>query len=69
MENHRRKVRRTVNLTAWDDTERITEALQRAVREARECHRRLGNPVAVWQDGKVMLLSPENLGGEAPAAH
>lgn len=44
----------------WD-VEKVTAALRRAVREALERHRRLGNPVCVWRDGKVVWLSPEEL--------
>ena len=44
----------------WDE-EKVTAALRRAVREALERHRRLGNPVCVWRDGKVVWLSPEEL--------
>jgi len=44
----------------WD-VEKVTAALQRAVREALERHRRLGNPVCVWRDGRVVWLSPEEL--------
>jgi hypothetical protein len=34
-------------------------AMERAVREAVAEHHRAGNPVAVWQDGRVMLLYPD----------
>ena len=44
----------------WDE-KKVTAALRRAVREALERHRRLGNPVCVWRDGKVVWLSPEEL--------
>lgn len=44
----------------WDE-EKVTAALRRAVREALELHRRLGNPVCVWRDSKVIWLSPEEL--------
>ena len=44
----------------WDEP-RITEAIQRAVRDAVEEHRLLGNPIAVWRDGKVVWLQPEEI--------
>ncbi|MCI0464705.1 MAG: hypothetical protein L0Z62_47890 [Gemmataceae bacterium] len=36
----------------------ITAAVQRAVREAVLMHARAGNPVAAWEDGKVVWLQP-----------
>jgi hypothetical protein len=35
------------------------EAMQRAVAEAVADHHRAGNPVAVWQDGQVVMLYPD----------
>ena len=39
----------------------ILEALDRAVREALALHKRAGNPVAVWRDGKVVWIAPEDI--------
>ncbi len=39
----------------------ITPAFERAVREALLKHKRAGNPVAVSQDGRVVLLQPEEI--------
>jgi len=33
----------------------------RAVRKALREHKRAGNPVAVWRDGKVVVLQPEEI--------
>lgn len=38
------------------DEKLITEAMQRAVREAVEMHKRAGNPIAVWKDGKAVWI-------------
>jgi predicted metal-dependent phosphotriesterase family hydrolase len=38
------------------DEKQITKALQRGIREAVEAHRRAGNPIAVWRDGKAVLI-------------
>lgn len=38
------------------DEKQITKALQRAVRHAVETHKRAGNPIAVWKDGKVVWV-------------
>lgn len=41
--------------------DRISEACQRAVREALQRHKAAGNPVAVSRDGKVVLLQPDEI--------
>lgn len=41
------------------DEKRITETLQRAVSEAIEMHKRAGNPIAVWKDGKAVWVKAE----------
>jgi len=38
------------------DEKQITETLQRAVRDAVLAHKRAGNPIAVWRDGKAVLI-------------
>jgi hypothetical protein len=43
-----------------DGTE-IDEALRRAVREALIRHKKLGNSIAVWRDGKVVIVPPEEI--------
>jgi hypothetical protein len=39
----------------------IEQAAQRAVREALIRHKKLGESVAVWQNGKAVILSPEEI--------
>jgi hypothetical protein len=39
--------------------DRILEAAGRAVEEAVRDHKRAGNPIAEWQDGRVVLVPPE----------
>lgn len=39
----------------------ITPAYQRAVREALLRHKRAGNSVAIAQDGKIVILRPEDI--------
>lgn len=41
------------------DTERMLTELQAAVREAVARHKGLGNPIAIWRDGRVVSLSPD----------
>ena len=43
------------------DEKKITEALQRAVREAVEMHKRAGNPLAIWKDGKAVWVETTKL--------
>jgi hypothetical protein len=35
--------------------------MRQAVREAVLMHKRLGNPVADWRDGKVVWVQPEDI--------
>ena len=44
----------------WDEAF-IQHAIQRAVREAVLDHKRVGNPVADWQEGKVVIVPPEDI--------
>ena len=41
------------------DMEALDAAVQRAVRKALLVHKKLGNPVATWKDGKVVWIPPE----------
>ena len=43
------------------DKERMLRAMQRAVRRALWQHKLAGNPVAVWRDGQVVWIPPENI--------
>jgi hypothetical protein len=44
-----------------EDLPRILKAMTEAVREALLRHKRLGNSVAVWRDGRVVRLRPEEI--------
>lgn len=39
----------------------IDKALKQAVREAILQHKRAGNPIVVWRDGKMGWLKPEEI--------
>jgi hypothetical protein len=39
----------------------IEKILQRAVNHALLMHKQLGNPIATWQDGKVVIVPPEEI--------
>jgi hypothetical protein len=43
------------------DLPRILRALRQAVREALLDHKRAGNPVAIWKDGRVEWVQPEDI--------
>jgi hypothetical protein len=41
--------------------------LHRAVQHALLMHKRAGNPIASWQNGKVVIIQPEDIIVEAPS--
>ena len=46
---------------AFADPEKITEALSRGVREALLKHKKAGNPIVIWREGKVVWIGPEEI--------
>jgi hypothetical protein len=49
--------------TAADERlhDRILDEAGRAVEEAIRDHKRAGNPIAEWRDGRVVLVPPEQI--------
>jgi hypothetical protein len=43
------------------DIKLIEQALRRAVREALLRHKQAGNPIAVWREGQVVWIAPEDI--------
>jgi isoaspartyl peptidase/L-asparaginase-like protein (Ntn-hydrolase superfamily) len=43
------------------DGKKIDSALRNAVQQALLQHKKAGNPVAEWRDGKVILIKPEDI--------
>ncbi len=43
------------------DIPRIMQALREAAAEARKRHRQAGVPMAVWRNGRVELIEPEDI--------
>ncbi len=43
------------------DPGRIERALRAAVRDALQRHKRDGDPVAVWREGRVVWLPPDEI--------
>lgn len=41
--------------------DRIAEAAGRAIEDAIRDHKRAGNPIAEWRDGRVVLVPPEQI--------
>ena len=44
-----------------DNDEEVNQALSTAIHKALREHKRLGQSVVVWQDGKVVTLAPEDI--------
>ena len=44
-----------------EHAEEIGKIMQKGVRQALLMHKRLGNPIAVWKDGKVVIIPPEEI--------
>jgi hypothetical protein len=55
-EKHRDKISET-----FADPEKITQALAKGVYDALLRHKQAGNPVVVWQNGKMVWLKPEEI--------
>ena len=51
-----------------EDVASILRALRHAVREALLDHQRAGNPIAVWRDGRVVWIEPQDIPTEWPAS-
>jgi len=45
----------------WEDGRAIDRALREAVREALLRHKKLGESIVVWKDGKVVWVPPEEI--------
>lgn len=55
-------------LDRLNDVESIVAEAQLAVREALAEHRLAGNPVAIWRDGQVVWIPPEEIPVEPSVA-
>lgn len=49
------------NLTLTVDGEKIDLVFRAAVRNALRRHKKARNPVAIWRDGKVVILKPNEI--------
>jgi hypothetical protein len=57
----RRRKRDLTPAERVEDIPRILEALKQAVRQALLRHKQAGNPVAIWQDGRVVWIQPKDI--------
>lgn len=48
-----------VNLV--EQAEAIERILQSAVQQTLSIQKRLGNPISIWKDGKVVIVPPEEI--------
>ena len=62
----RRPIRPIPNDLFTAHAEEIEKALQERAREILLFHKRIGNPIAVWQDDKVVILQPDEIPVEDP---
>ncbi len=44
-----------------EQAEAIELILQEGVRQTLSIHQRLGNSIAIWKDGKVVIVPPEEI--------
>lgn len=45
----------------FDDEHRVDEMVKKAVRRALAENKKLKNPIAVWEDGQVKIIQPEDI--------
>ena len=45
----------------FDEGTAIDRALEEAVRQALRRHKKLGNPIVIYKDGKVVWVPPEEI--------
>ncbi|MCL4821145.1 MAG: hypothetical protein KJ067_18570 [Vicinamibacteria bacterium] len=49
------------------DLPRILDAMEEGVRQALRRHKALGNPIAIWKDGAVVWIPPEEILPDEPS--
>lgn len=59
-ENRINKIKKDFGISAENNLS-VEKAIQKATREALKKHKLAGNSVAVWRDGKVVILKPEEI--------
>jgi len=65
-ETNPRPANRNGRINLVDQAEEIERIFREAVRHELLIHKRLGNPIATWKDGKVVIIPPEEISVEEP---
>lgn len=50
----------------FEEGKPIDDAINQGIRDALLDHKRAGNPVCIWRDGKVVWIAPEDIPVEDP---
>ncbi len=50
-----------VQADPWLDEQWLDSAIEQAVKEAVLDHKRTGQPIAVWEDGAVKIIPPDEI--------
>ena len=45
----------------FKDSDKMTKIIQAGVNRALLQHKLMGNPICIWQDGRVVWIQPENI--------
>lgn len=45
----------------FSSSQEVTRLIQKAVHAAILDHKRAGNPIAVWENGQVVIIQPEEI--------
>lgn len=53
-------------LALFRDHDRMIEAMDRGVQRALWRHKQLGQSIAIWEDGRVVVIPPEEIDVEKP---
>jgi hypothetical protein len=52
-----------------EEAEPLTAAAREAVRETLTVHKKLGNSIVVWRDGRVVIVPPEEIEVDPPSSN
>jgi hypothetical protein len=52
-----------------EEAEPLTAAARHAVREALTVHKKLGNSIVVWRDGRVIIVPPDEIQLDPPRSN
>ena len=44
-----------------NDPKKVRDALQKGINDALLLHKKMGNPICVWRDGKVAWIAPDDI--------